>query len=246
MDLFNSGYYNEDDLKDAGFKALGRNVRIAKNCTIIGIENIEIGNNVRIDGYCSIIASGNGWLKLGSYIHIGGYCLLSAVDGIQMDDFSGLSQGVRIYSGTDDYSGEYLTNPTVPEKYKCITRGAVILGRHVIIGSGSVVLPEVSIGEGASVGALSLVNKNLESWGVFFGCPVKRLKDRSKRLLDLEEALQQESVQNGVPEIGLSPGAELDGVTFDERERLKTLGREVKELPNACMAPDEAQPTASK
>lgn len=194
MNPFNSGYYNEDDLHGAGFKALGRNVQIAKNCTIIGLENIEIGDNVRIDGYCSIIVVGGGWLRLGSYIHIGGYCLLSAGDGIEMNDFSGLSQGVRIYSGTDDYSGEFLTNPTVPEEFKSITRGEVIIGRHVIIGSGSVILPKVSIGDGVSVGALSLVNKSLESWGVFFGSPVRRLRDRSKRLLDLERKFKHENV----------------------------------------------------
>ncbi len=37
--------------------------------------------------------------------------MLSAGDGIVMEDFSGLSQGVRIYSRTDDYSGKFLTNP---------------------------------------------------------------------------------------------------------------------------------------
>ncbi|MFI4939889.1 MAG: acyltransferase [Burkholderiales bacterium] len=195
MNPFNPGYYNEHDLKEAGFKALGHNVQIAKNCTIIGIENIEIGNNVRIDGYCSIIAAGQGWLKLGSYIHVGGYCLLSAGDGIEMGDFSGLSQGVRIYSRTDDYSGKHLTNPTVPEKYTGITHGTVMLSQHVIIGSGSVILPKVSIGEGSSVGALSLVTKSLEPWGVFFGCPAKRLKDRSKKLLELEAELRQENAQ---------------------------------------------------
>lgn len=199
MNPFDPGYYSEHDLKDAGFKALGSNVSIARNCTIIGLENIEIGSNVRIDGYCSIIAAGQGWFKLGSYTHIGGYCYLSAGEGIRMDDFSGLSQGVRIYSKSDDYSGKYLTNPTIPEKYTGITSGTVILGRHVIIGSGSVILPKVMIGEGSSVGALSLVNRNLDSWGVYWGCPVKRLKDRSKRLLELEAELRDETAGHGTP-----------------------------------------------
>ena len=192
---FNPGYYTEDDLKHAGFKSLGKNVRIAKNNTIIGLENIIIGDNVRIDGYCAIISAGDGWLNIGSYIHIGGWCYLSAGDGIEMENFSGLSQGVRIYSRTDDYSGKHLTNPTVPEKYIGITRGAVVLGRHVIIGSGAVILPKVTIGEGSSVGALSLVTNDLDPWGVYFGCPVKRLKGRSKRLLELEAELKQELAQ---------------------------------------------------
>lgn len=194
---FNPGYYNEEELADFGFKSIGTNVQIAKNCTIIGLSNISLGSNVRIDGYCTIIAAGEGWLNIGSFIHIGGWCYLSAGDGISMEDFSGLSQGVRIYSRTDDYSGKYLTNPTVPERFTGITHGAVSLKRHVIIGSGTVILPKVTIGEGSSVGALSLVTKSLDPWGVFFGCPAKRLKDRSRRLLELESELMEEIAQQG-------------------------------------------------
>lgn len=190
--MFDPGYYTESDLREAGFKSIGKNVSIAKNCTIIGLSNISIGDNVRIDGYCSIIAAGTGYVTLGSYIHIGGYCMLSAGDGIVMDDFSGLSQGVRIYSRTDDYSGKFLTNPTVPEKYTGITQGKVELKKHVIIGSGSVILPRITIGQGSSVGALSLVTKSLDDWGVYCGTPAKILKSRSKNLLKLEEELRKE------------------------------------------------------
>ena len=191
---FDSGYYSEDDLKNAGFKSLGNNIRIAKNNTIIGLENITIGDNVRIDGYCSIIAAKDGWLNIGSYIHIGGWCFLSAGDGIRMEDFSGLSQGVKIYSRTDDYSGKHMTNPTVPEKFTKVTHGTVVLGQHVIIGAGSVILPKVTIGDGSSVGALSLVTKDLGQWGIYAGCPTKLLKARSKRLLELEMQLKKEIV----------------------------------------------------
>ena len=106
-----------------------------------------------------------------------------------MGDFSGLSQGVRIYSGTDDYSGQALTNPTVPHQYLNVHIAPVRLGRHVIIGSGSVILPGVTIGEGSAVGALSLVTKSLDDWGIYSGVPVKRLKSRSRKLLELENDL---------------------------------------------------------
>lgn len=196
MNLFDPGYFDECDLKESGFKKLGNNVCIAKTCTIIGLENIAIGSNVRIDGYCTIIATGRGSLTLGSFIHIGAYCSLLAGHSIQMADFSGLSQGVRVYSRTDDYSGRHLTNPTVPTQFTGVKEGPVRLERHVIIGSGSVILPDVTIGEGSAVGALSLVTKSLESWGVYFGSPVKRLKHRSRRLLSLEEQMLNDSSPN--------------------------------------------------
>lgn len=193
MNPFDVGYYNEDELKEFGFNRLGKNIAIAKNCTIIGVQNISIGDHVRIDGYSTIVASGSGFLSLGSFIHIGGYALLSAGAGITLNDFSGISQGVKIYSKTDDYSGNFLTNPTVDEKFTSISAGEVVLDRHVIVGSGTVILPGVTIGEGSSVGALSLVTKSLPEWGVYFGAPAKKIKDRKKKLLDLErEFLSQQ------------------------------------------------------
>jgi galactoside O-acetyltransferase len=196
---FDSGYFTENDLKDAGFKHLGQNISIAKNCVIVGLENIEIGNNVRIDGFCSLLAVGKGYLRIGSFVHIAGYCLLAAGSGIVMEDFSGLSHGTRIYSQNDDYTGEYLTNPTVPSKFTGVRCGEVILKRHVIVGSGSVILPGVIIGEGSAVGALSLVMRSLDSWGVFFGCPARKVKNRSRHLLQLEEQLLREVAQQGGP-----------------------------------------------
>jgi acetyltransferase-like isoleucine patch superfamily enzyme len=101
---------------------------------------------------------------------------------------------VRIYTRGDDYSGQSLTNPTVPGKYLKIHAGSVQLGRHVIVGSGVVILPGVVIGEGAAVGALSLVKSSLSPWGIYGGVPARRLRDRSRELLDLEERLLAEDV----------------------------------------------------
>ncbi|MDS0801701.1 acyltransferase [Burkholderia cenocepacia] len=185
---FNPGYWTEEDLPKFGFADVGANVRVAKNCTIIGLENISLGSNVRIDGP-TVIAASAGYVRIGSYVHIGGMTFIAGAGGVEIEDFAGLSQGVRIYSASDDYSGNALTNPTVPSKFLNVTKAPVTLGRHVIIGSGAVILPGCSIGEGSSVGALSLVTKSLESWGVFFGAPAKRIKRRSKRLLELEGAL---------------------------------------------------------
>jgi acetyltransferase-like isoleucine patch superfamily enzyme len=189
---FDTGYYTEDDLCDAGFRSLGRNVRIAKNCTIVGVENISIGNQVRIDCNCTILAAGTGWVTLGSFIHIGSYVYLGGKDGIMVADFCALSQRVSIYSRSDDYSGKRLIAPMVPEKFTGGVGGKVQLQRHVVVGSGSVILPGVTVGEGSSVGALSLVNRNLPEWGVYFGCPARKVENRSKDLLDLEKRFLEE------------------------------------------------------
>lgn len=185
---FNQGYYYSDELTNFGFKSVGENVMIAKSATIVGLSNISLGNNIRIDGQ-GVIAANSGYLEIGNYVHIGSSCYLACSGGITLSDFSGLSQGVRIYSVSDDYSGEALTNPTIPSRFLNLKIDSVILGKHVIIGSGSVVLPGVTICEGSSVGALSLVTKSLPEWGVYVGAPAKKIRNRVKNILDLEKEL---------------------------------------------------------
>lgn len=184
---FSISYYTDDELRSFGFKHVGKNVQVAQSCNIIGLENISLGNNVRIDGFTTIVASGTGFLNIGSYVHIGGYTFLSAGAGIIIKDFCGLSQGVKIYSKSDDYSGKKLTNPTISEEYTGVIKGTVTLEKHVIIGSGTVVLPNITLEEGVSVGAQSLVTKDLNEWGMYFGCPAKKIRDREKELLILEK-----------------------------------------------------------
>lgn len=189
---FDPGYAESEELSELGFASVGANVSIARNCTIIGYERISIGNNVRIDGPTTIVVGGDSFVEIGSFIHISGGCHLAAAAPLKFGDFSGLSQGVRIFTATDDYSGETLTNPMVASKYKKVTKGPVDIGRHVIVGAGTVILPNVTIGEGSSVGALALVTRSLPEWSVCAGTPCKPIKPRKRDLLELEREMLDE------------------------------------------------------
>ena len=183
-----TSFYSEKELKKFKFKSIGKNVLIKKNVGMFFIENISIGSNVRIDDNVIIVASKKGSaVKIGNYVHIASNCYLAGSDGIEMMDFTTLAPGVLIFSGSDDYSGKKLTNPMVGNPYVGGKSGKVTLCKHVIIGAGSVVLPDVTIKQGSSVGALSLVNKDLNAWGVYAGIPVKKIKSRHKDILKLEK-----------------------------------------------------------
>ena len=94
---------------------------------------------------------------------------------------------------SDDYSGEYMTNPMIPEKYKNTVEQKVVIEKHVIIASGSTILPGTILGEGCAIGAMSLVKKNVEPWIMVAGIPAKYIKARSRRILDLETRFMQEA-----------------------------------------------------
>jgi acetyltransferase-like isoleucine patch superfamily enzyme len=185
-----SPFYTDQELKLLPFRRLGVNVKIKKTAALYFLENITISDNVRIDDFSIIVASANQTF-IGSYVHIASHCYIAASGGFTMSDFSGLAPGVSVFTGSDDYSGNKLTNPTVPKEYTGGKTAPVTLGRHVIVGSNSVILPGVDIGEGSSIGATSLVTKSLDSWGVYFGSPVKKIKNRSQKLLTLEKEFLQ-------------------------------------------------------
>jgi acetyltransferase-like isoleucine patch superfamily enzyme len=186
-------YYSYEDLKKLKFKSLGKNVLISDKASFYNCELIEIGDYSRIDDFCVI----SGKISIGKFVHIAPMCLLAGGKlGIVMDDFSGLAYGVKIFSQSDDYTGITLTNPIIPSKYKKEVFSQVLIGKHVILGANSVVHPGVNIGEGCSSGSMTLINKNLEPWGIYAGIPAKRIKERSRKLLELEKKFIEEIEKN--------------------------------------------------
>ena len=113
-----TSFYNENELKEIGFKSIGKNVLLSRKASIYGAKNISIKGNTRIDDFC--ILSGN--LSIGSHVHITAVVFLFGGDsGIVLEDFVGVSSRTAIYAKSDDYLGEGLTNPTIPDKYRKIS-----------------------------------------------------------------------------------------------------------------------------
>lgn len=184
------GYLSEAAILEMGFRKVGRNVKISDKASIYDCERIEIGDHSRIDDFCVV----SGTVSIGRNVHVGVFCNVSGGEpGIVMEDFSGLAYGCQVFAQSDDYTGASMTNPTVPKKYKREIKRPVHIGRHCIIGAGSMVFPGVTIAEGCSVGAMSLVIKSTEPWGIYAGQPARKLKERSRDLLALEQQYLAES-----------------------------------------------------
>jgi galactoside O-acetyltransferase len=179
-----NSFLTVEELKSLGLKKYGNNVLIGRYVQLYNPDHLEIGDNVRIDDFTVI----SGRVTLHSYIHISHHCgLYGGNAGIEIDDFASISAKCNIYAQSDDYLGRSMTNPMVPAKYKpTAISGAVRLMRHSIIGVSSVILPGVTLGEGAAAGSMSLITRNLEPWSFNFGQPAKKIIDRSRDILALE------------------------------------------------------------
>ncbi len=180
-------FLSKDSLAKIGLSSFGENVLISDKCSIYNPELIDIGNNVRIDDF--VILSPGKKLSIGNYTHIGCYSSLIGVGDFIVEDFVSISGRVSLYSSSDDYTGLSMTNPMIPEKFKKITTGKIHIKKHTIIGSGSLVLPNVTIGMGCSIYAHTLIKSDCEELCVYSGNPAKKIGKRVKKFLLYEKEL---------------------------------------------------------
>ncbi|MCY1289105.1 dTDP-4-amino-4,6-dideoxy-D-glucose acyltransferase [compost metagenome] len=182
-------YYPDEKLRQMGFLHIGKNVKISDKASIYNADQIEIGDNSRIDDFCVI----SGKVRIGAFCHITPMCLVAGgTPGVFFSDFCTLAYGVKVFSQSDDYSGETLTNSLIPRKLKKEIFAEVRLGKHVIVGAGSIIFPGVHVAEGCSVGAMTLISKSTLPWGIYVGNPARRIKERKKDLLILEKKFLEE------------------------------------------------------
>lgn len=178
-----SSYYATEELESIGLKSYGEGVLISKKVSFYGAATISVGNHVRIDDFCIL----SGSITLGSHIHIGAYCAMYGSKGIVMEDYTGLSPRCTVFSASDDFSGDYLISPMAPVEQTNVKGGLVVLKKYTQVGAGCIIMPDLEIGEGVSVGAMSFVNESLPEWTIYAGVPARKIKERKKGLLNFFE-----------------------------------------------------------
>lgn len=179
------GRLTQEAIDAMGFAAVGVNVVLSDCASFYNCANIRLGDHVRIDDFC-VLSAGPGGIEIGNHVHVAVYSSLIGAGRITLADFCNLSSRVSIYSSSDDYSGAAMTNPTIPSDFTDVTHADVALGKHVIVGCGSVILPGVTLGEGVAVGALSLIRHSCAPFGVYAGPSGKFIKERERGMLALE------------------------------------------------------------
>ena len=220
-----SGWLTIEELKKKGVTVHGTNIMVSTFVNIYNPSNLILHDHIRIDDFTLISCKGK--VEIFNHVHIGSHCMISSSTNIIFGNYTGISSGVKLFGGCDDFSGEFLTNPTIPHKYLNVQTGDIILEDHVLLGASTIVLPNVVLRQGTAVAAMSLVKKDTEPWKMYGGCPVKILKDRKQNCLLLQEQLEA-----------------------DEKERLIANENENKEEKECCVkqrdnlfVPDDSKQT---
>ena len=114
-------------------------------------------------------------IHIGSNVEINMNCVFLDCNTITIGDYSGIGPGVHVYT---------VFHPTVPQErlgengsfWKSLT-APVSIGKNVWIGGGSIILPGVSIGDGATFGAGSVVTHDIPPYTVAAGNPCRVIKN---------------------------------------------------------------------
>jgi acetyltransferase-like isoleucine patch superfamily enzyme len=180
-----NGFFTEEELDKMGFAYVGVGVKLSRLASFYGKSGISVGDYSRIDDFC-VLSAGEGGIDIGRHVHVSVMCSLIGGGKIELADFSGISSRVSIFSSSDDFSGYFMTGPTLPSDFTNVCVSSVSVGRHVVIGTGCTILPGANIKEGAAVGAMSLVKGELKEFTMYFGIPAKEIKPRMRNILELE------------------------------------------------------------
>ena len=195
MMYHNADFLSNRDLKNLGLGKIGKNVLISKSSVIVGTKNIFLGDNVRIDPFTFLLCP-KGYIKIEKFTHIAAHVFISGHKGVKIGKFSGLGAGVKIYSSSENYSGEGLCNLNLSNKkinlnkFQKLNEKKVIIGNHTNIGANSIVLPGSKIGNNSSIAATAIVNGKLKGGYIYMYNPLKPILRKSVKNILFEKKLK--------------------------------------------------------
>ena len=158
-------------------KYCGKDVILYPLCKIVRAERLEIDDNSRIFDFAFVDAGAG--TKIGKYSFVTWHALIEGGAKAIIGDRCFIGPGAKLLTSTYELNG-YFANEKLPQEVRHTEFGDIILEDDAYIGANAVVMPGVKIGEGAVVGANSLVANNCKPWGIYFGSPAKRIGWREK------------------------------------------------------------------
>jgi acetyltransferase-like isoleucine patch superfamily enzyme len=147
---------------------------------------VDIHSTARIDSFTKI--EGGLGVTIGQCCHVSSFCHINGGGGqVTIGAFSGLASGVKVAGGQTDFSYLYISPVEFEGQVGQVIRKHTIVGAFVIIFSNAVILPGIRIGDGAIVGAGSVVAKDIPDWEIWAGNPAKFVRRRVLRPREVAE-----------------------------------------------------------
>lgn len=162
------GTFSEEE-----FRSLGQGTVFEAGVLVFHAENISIGDGVYVGHQTILKGYHDGEMQIGSGTWIGQQCFFHAAGGLTIEQNVGIGPAVRIITSTHQEAGR-----DTPILHSPVAFAPVRVEADVDIGVGSVILPGVTVGRGAQIGAGSVVTKDVVPYAVVAGVPARMLRER--------------------------------------------------------------------
>lgn len=143
-------------------------------------EKITIAETARIDSFVKI--EGGMGVHIGEYVHIASLAHINIGGGeVVLGDFSAVSSGAKILGGSNKAEGKSMS-AVAPREMQVVERGKTSIGKYAFLGVNSAVMPGVTVGEGAVIGAGAVVTKDVPAYEIWAGVPAQKIGSRKQRI----------------------------------------------------------------
>jgi len=157
------------------FSRIGKGVVIEPGVLVFHPENIEIGDDVYIGHYTILEGYHSGGMVIGSGTWIGPQCFFHSAGRLVIGSSVGIGPGVKIITSFHAEEGK-----SKPILHSRIEFAPVTVENDVDVGTGAIILPGVTIGRGAQVGAGAVVTRDVPAYAVVAGVPARVGRTRAQ------------------------------------------------------------------
>lgn len=165
--------HGSGEIERERFREIGDNVIFEQGAMIFHPETISLGSNIYVGHYAILKGYHDSEMQIGDNTWIGQQCMFHSGGGLVIGSNVGIGPGVQIL--TTEHVDPSRDMPLVSAP---VTRGKVLLEDDCNIGWGAIILPGVTIGRGALVGAGAVVTRDVKAYSVTAGVPARLLRDR--------------------------------------------------------------------
>ena len=163
-------------------KRLGSGLTIGKNVSVIHPETFEVGERVFIGEQTIIQGRFDGRCVIGEGVWIGPQSYFDARD-LVIEDFVGWGPGAKVLGS--EHTGVPADVPIIRTDLEI---APVRIGAWADIGVNAIILPGITIGRGAIVGAGAVVTKDVADFDIVAGVPARVIRSRKKREIEKQRS----------------------------------------------------------